>query len=205
MIFKPLSTNGNCGCFTAPEGGWEDAPLAADAQPVVGDAVRFFFTTHKAFAKESPVELAKLVAALEAVSQNADYLADAPPVNSLEDLAGHKMVGLDAAGTDLRSPIAFPSANPLPGQYVYLTNSPAAQLSAVRCGFGIGVMSHRWAWMVGDLVRVLPDYTPQLLDLWLVTHEELRFSARIRALYDFIAERVLQDKSLFETGREDGQ
>ncbi|NND69631.1 MAG: LysR family transcriptional regulator [Halioglobus sp.] len=128
------------------------------------------------------------------------YLAGTPPVERLEDLAEHKLVGLDAAGTDLRSPIAFPQANPLPGQYVYLTNSPAAQLSAVRAGFGIGLISHRWATMQGDLVRLLPDYTPHALDLWLVTHEDLRYSARIRVIYDFLAERIVRDQALFESG-----
>ena len=131
---------------------------------------------------------------------SADYLANTPPVTSIEDLAVHKMVGLDAAGSNLRSPIAFPSANPLPGDYVYLTNSPAAQLSAVRCGFGIGLISHRWATMQGDLVRLLPDFTPHTLDLWLVTHEDLRYSARIRAIYDFLAERIVRDLSLFQDG-----
>jgi len=132
------------------------------------------------------------------------YLAGTPPVERLEDLAAHKLVGLDAAGTDVRSPVALTRANPLPGRYVYLSNSPAAQLSAVRAGFGIGLISHRWATMQGDLVRLLPDYTPQTLDLWLVTHEDLRYSARIRVIYDFLAERIVQDKSLFQSGLPSG-
>lgn len=131
---------------------------------------------------------------------SADYLAGRPPVNSVEDLAAHKLVGLDAAGTSLRTPIAFPAANPFPGDYVYLTNSPTAQMSAVRCGFGVGLLSHRWATMQGDLVRLLPDYTPHELDLWLVTHEDLRYSARIRVIYDFLAERMVRDLSLFQSG-----
>ncbi|MFT4615343.1 MAG: DNA-binding transcriptional LysR family regulator [Bacteroidia bacterium] len=128
------------------------------------------------------------------------YLDDAPPFTSIEDTAHHELVGLDTAGTGLDTSLAFPSATPIPGNYVYLTNSPAAQMSAVRAGFGIGVVSHRWAAMAGGLVRLLPDYSAQQLDLWLVTHEELRYSARIRAIYDFIAERVLVDKTLFEHG-----
>lgn len=131
----------------------------------------------------------------------AGYLAGKPPVNCLEDLAAHKLVGLDAGNTNIRSPIAFPAANPLPGEYVYLTNSPTAQMSAVRCGFGIGLLSHRWATLQGDLVRVLPDQTLHELDLWLVTHEDLRYSARIRVMYDFLAEHIVRDLSLFQSGR----
>ena len=36
--------------------------------------------------------------------------------------------------------------------------------------------------------------------MWLVTHEELRYSARIRTTFDFIAARVLADAELFEWG-----
>jgi hypothetical protein len=34
--------------------------------------------------------------------------------------------------------------------------------------------------------------------MWLLTHEELRYSARIRAVSDFITERVLANKEQFE-------
>src|SRR6056297_1906511 len=129
------------------------------------------------------------------------YLQQAPVLNSLEDLHAHTLVGLDtASGPRMPTSIAFATADALPGTYVYLTNSPAAQMSAVRAGFGIGVLSHRWAAMTGDLTRIFPEYSAAALDLWLVTHEELRFSARIRAIYDFIAQRVIDDRLLFEQG-----
>jgi DNA-binding transcriptional LysR family regulator len=54
--------------------------------------------------------------------------------------------------------------------------------------------------MVGNLTRLLPDYTAAKIELWLVTHEELRHSARIRAVSDFIVKRVLADATLFESG-----
>lgn len=62
--------------------GWEGAPLIGeaveglDATAVNGAAARFL-ATHKAFAENNPEGYAKLVAALEAVSQNADYVANA--------------------------------------------------------------------------------------------------------------------------------
>jgi DNA-binding transcriptional LysR family regulator len=129
------------------------------------------------------------------------YLRRAAPLRSLEDLHAHQMVALQGNGTALNSPLFLPaSAQVLPGKLVYLTNSPTAQLSAVQAGFGIGILSHRWASVAGRLTHVLPDYTAAALDLWLVTHEELRHSARIRAVFDFIAERALADAPLFEWG-----
>ncbi len=128
------------------------------------------------------------------------YLRRAAPLNSLEDLQAHPLVGLLAPGAGMNSPLMLPATLLLPGNYVYLSNSPAAQLAAVQAGFGIGIVSHRWAAIAGKLTRVLPDYSAATIDLWLVTHEELRYSARIRAVFDFIAERALADKDLFELG-----
>lgn len=129
------------------------------------------------------------------------YLSRTAPVNALEDLSTHQMVGLQVPGATLSSSLFLPaSEQTLPGKLVYLTNSPAAQLSAVQEGFGVGILSHRWASIAGGLTRVLPDYSAMTIDLWLVTHEELRHSARIRAAFDFIAERALADAELFERG-----
>lgn len=129
------------------------------------------------------------------------YLDTAPPLRSLEDLVSHKLVGLHTAGNRARGTHAYPVTKPMPGDYVYVSNSATAQLVAVQAGFGIGVLSHRWAAMTGKLIRVLPDYNAASLDMWLVTHEELRYSARIRTTFDFIAARVLADAELFEWGK----
>ncbi|MCB1705914.1 MAG: LysR family transcriptional regulator [Halioglobus sp.] len=128
------------------------------------------------------------------------YLDSAPALESLEDLANHQRVGLRTPGNREQLFESLPFTDPLPGTYTYVSNSPTAQMVAVQAGFGIGVLSHRWASMAGKLVRVLPDYNAAAIDLWLVTHEELRYSARIRTVFDFIAERALADAQLFEHG-----
>lgn len=128
------------------------------------------------------------------------YLERAGVPASRSELAGHDMVGLDMAQGRMAANRVFPSEEQLEGKIVYLTNSPAAQLAAVEAGFGIGVVSHRWASIRPGLTRVLPDYTAAVLELWLVTHEELRYSSRIRAVSDFIAERFQADRGLFESG-----
>ena len=128
------------------------------------------------------------------------YLEKRGAPASIEELTDHDMVGLDTTYGRLAVSKAFPTEERLPGNYVYLTNSPTAQLAAVKAGFGIGVMSRRWVSMRGGLAPVLPDYTAAKIELWLVSHEELRYSARIRAVSDFIAERFEADRTLFEVG-----
>ncbi len=129
-----------------------------------------------------------------------DYLGEFPPITTLEDMKQHEFVGLDTTLARLSYDLAFSPDDIILGQPSYLTNSPSAQLAAVKAGFGIGVLSHRWAMMAGGLRRILPDYNSAEIDLWLVTHEELRYSARMKVMFDFIAERVIADKVLFESG-----
>lgn len=130
-----------------------------------------------------------------------EYLQRAGPVDSVASLAQHHLVGLDTLGSRIKPIADSLLGEEISGRFVYLTNSPAAQLSAVRAGFGIGMLSHRWAVMASGLQRVLDDYTPREVDLWLVTHEELRHSARIRVVSDFIAERAIRDEALFAKGK----
>ena len=53
------------------------------------------------------------------------------------------------------------------------------------------------------LVRIAPFPGDFRLDLWLLTHEDLRQTARIRAFVDFIAEALAAQADLLE-GRRPG-
>lgn len=128
------------------------------------------------------------------------YLERKQPPSSLADLAEHNIVALKSINAPMLPPTPYPELPEVQGNDVYITNSPAAQLSAVKAGFGIGVISHRYAASEDTLQRVMPQYTPLEVDLWMVSHEELRYSARIRAVSDFIANRVIEDTALFERG-----
>ena len=121
------------------------------------------------------------------------------PIASIEDLSNHDTI--DLVGADGQARLSFNAELDLPqGRMVFTSNSAAAQLSAARAGYGVAVLSCRWASMYPELVRVLPDIEVSRAPMWLLTHEELRHSARIRALSDFIAARVQDDAELFERG-----
>ena len=74
-----------------------------------------------------------------------------------------------------------------------------AQLSAIRAGFGVGGHSCVFADPLPELERVIPDLGLKL-ELWLVTHAGLRRSARIRAVFDHLAERFSQQRDRFGDG-----
>jgi DNA-binding transcriptional LysR family regulator len=117
-----------------------------------------------------------------------DYLAARGEPRAVDELAAHDAVAFDeaevytGAGTWLEESVG--------GAHVgYRANTLAAQRAAIRAGFGIGGQSRFIAANDPELVRVLPEVDIRL-EIWLVTHPGLRHNARIRALYDFLAERL---------------
>ena len=70
---------------------------------------------------------------------------------------------------------------------------PCSVLSGA--GFGVGGQTCFIADRDPQLVRVLPEHDVRF-EIWLVTHPGLRRSARIRALYDFLGERLTAARPL---------
>lgn len=72
------------------------------------------------------------------------------------------------------------------------TDDLNAQWAAVQAGLGVGFMS-RYLVATDPMVHpLLPMLTLPALPLWITVHRELRTSARIRAVYDFLATEVAQ-------------
>lgn len=80
-------------------------------------------------------------------------------------------------------------------------NDPILSFALIRAGLGVG----RLACCIGDLEPALfrlPDPFPVgATGLWLLTHRDLRRTARIRAFADFLAEALRRQRALLE-GRE---
>lgn len=94
---------------------------------------------------------------------------------------------------------SFNRPNRLPAEEaVFRSNSLIALESAVREGYGIGAHSCIRAHNVPNLKRLFGDYTVFTSDLWLVSHAELRRSARIRAMFDYLGDLLTSNKAAFE-------
>jgi DNA-binding transcriptional LysR family regulator len=70
------------------------------------------------------------------------------------------------------------------------TDNQIAQLALLRAGAGIGGMQRQLAAREKDLVPVLHGAVRIPLEMWLVTHEDLRTSRRVRVVYDFLGEAL---------------
>jgi DNA-binding transcriptional LysR family regulator len=81
---------------------------------------------------------------------------------------------------------------------VYRVNTVLGLAEAVEAGIGIGHLPCFVADARPKLIRLAPP-EPEFADnLWLLTHRDLRQSARVRALLDFLAAEIANSKSLIE-------
>jgi DNA-binding transcriptional LysR family regulator len=84
-------------------------------------------------------------------------------------------------------------------QIVYRASSLVHQMVAAREGIGLAALPCYHGDPEPDLVRVLPDPVPALSrELWVITHEDLRRTARVRACLDVIAEGIAVQRALIE-------
>ena len=119
-----------------------------------------------------------------------DYLARRGVPASLDDLRDHDLIGYDSETPAIRA-IAqhYPALDR--GAFALRVDSDVAQLSAIRAGFGIGICQVPIAASESDLVRVLPRAFTVNLETWIAMHEDLRSSARCRAVFDALVEGLM--------------
>jgi DNA-binding transcriptional LysR family regulator len=119
-----------------------------------------------------------------------DYLARRGRPGSLADLPSHDLVGPDRAGAD-RALVRSVLPGLPPGAFAVRTDSHAAQYAAIRAGLGIGAIQEPVGLADPDLEPVLPDLVVHRLDTWIVTHEDLRGTPRVAAVFDHLVAAFL--------------
>jgi DNA-binding transcriptional LysR family regulator len=115
-----------------------------------------------------------------------DYLARVGEPRSLADLASHCVIGFDR---DNRS---FRGAGDFVGRltrddFGFRCDNDLAQLAALRAAVGIGGCQENIARRAPELVAVLPNAIQYALEVWLVMHEDLKATRRVRLLFDRLA------------------
>ncbi len=115
-----------------------------------------------------------------------EYLAKHGTPTRFRDLREHDIVGFDEAAIVSGTAKAMERLAPRE-RYVFRSNGLMVHVAAMKAGLGVGGTSAFLAEREGGLVRVLEDKANIMQEIWLVTHEDLRRSARIRATMDFLA------------------
>jgi DNA-binding transcriptional LysR family regulator len=132
-----------------------------------------------------------------ALYANPKYLAGRKPLRSYDDLEQHAIVTGDESLAHVRF-IRFVLDHAKNAFIAFRGDSIVVQASAARAGFGIAALPCFIGDPDADLVRVLPPHPDMGVDVWLLMHEDLRSSARVRATADVLHEALIAQRDLFE-------
>jgi DNA-binding transcriptional LysR family regulator len=120
-----------------------------------------------------------------------------------EALADHPLIGWGTEVSGIGAADWLRQAAPADA-VVYRTSSLVNQLAAARTGLGLAVLPCYLGDLEPELARVWPSPIPELVrELWIVTHLDLKNTARVRAFFDIVGEALLRQRALFEGERID--
>lgn len=149
------------------------------------------------FRPEQPDLIAKKIGDLTmGMYGSKDYLDTHGRPQRLSDLRKHRHVGFDESLSH-RSDVQRLERSFRPENIVHRSNSFIGHFEAARAGIGLAVTDCVFADSDPSLERVLSDILSHTMEVWLVTHAEIGRSARIRALFDHIADSFQNDRELF--------
>jgi DNA-binding transcriptional LysR family regulator len=119
------------------------------------------------------------------------------PISGPKDLGARALIGWDEtagiAAADWLGRMAPAEA------FVYRTNSLVNQLLAAKAGIGLALLPCYLGDPEPDIIRVLPQPVPALAgELWIVTHADLKDTARVRAFFDLVGEGLAKERALLE-------
>jgi DNA-binding transcriptional LysR family regulator len=89
----------------------------------------------------------------------------------------------------------------LEGQVAMHHATSTGLLTAVRSGFGIAVLPCVVADGDPELVRCIPPRADHQRSMWLLTHERVRHTPRVRTVIDFLYERLARHVRMLEEKR----
>ena len=144
--------------------------------------------------KEPNLIARRLGIAAWAVYGSASYLARYAKPSPRGQLRGHRVVGLDP---ELRGTVGarWLAKQGALAEVALTCNTLVSQAAAVVAGIGIGPLPCVFGDREVALERALPRTIGQH-DLWLVVHPDVRHSARVRAVMDYLTELVLAQAPL---------
>ena len=119
-----------------------------------------------------------------------DYAAAHGLPRRRRDLPGHAFVG---GGSPMvwRAWRQWLESNGFADAVATQHGSSTGLLAAARAGLGLAVLTSLVADLDPDLVRCLPPEEAHEFELWLVTHERLRATPRVRIVLDFLYPRLI--------------
>lgn len=139
--------------------------------------------------KQSALVAKKVGDVMLGLFAHPDYLAARGRPKSMDDLKQHAIIGFDRDPAGAMALRAF-GAGITRDMFTYRTDDQAAQLSALRAGFGIGIAQIALARREPKLTRLFAKDWSFPLETWVTMHEDLRGDPRLRVVFDHLAEAL---------------
>ena len=118
-----------------------------------------------------------------------DYLAKHNELLLPTDLFDHALIGYDKVDDIVRGFRRYEQTVTREA-FALRSDDLIVHWQAVRAGLGIGFVADYLARTDSTVQRVLPQLKLPELPMWLAVHREIRTSARIRAVFDFLAKAL---------------
>lgn len=130
---------------------------------------------------------------------STDYLERRGVPQTINDLMQHDLLGYDRSERFIR--VANKMGWPLTrNDFAFRCDAQNVHCEMIRNGAGVGVMEVNLAASFGNLVQVMPDFPTPGLEVWLTTHEALRHTPRVAAVWQALEEglqgRLCHDGSI---------
>jgi len=126
------------------------------------------------------------------------YLAGHPPVTGAP-FTGHSFIGWDSMAVAAAAKWLTDTVGP--DQIVYRSSSLINQMMAVKAGIGMALLPCYLGDQERDLESVSLPEAALTRELWLITHRDLRNTARVRAFFDVIGQGLIARRRLLEGQR----
>ena len=127
------------------------------------------------------------------------YLASrGGPLSGPAELARHSVIGWEETARGILAADWIGATVP-EAAVVFRTNSLISQLVATRAGIGLALLPCYLGDGDPDLVRALETPLAEMSgELWIVTHEDLKGTARVRAFFDLVGSGLAAERGRFE-------
>ena len=117
---------------------------------------------------------------------------------ALDELGRHGVIGWEETAIGIRA-ADWLNRQVATESFVYPTNSLVNQMVAARAGIGLALLPCYLGDRDPGLTRALADPVSDLAgELWIVTHHDLKATARVRAFFDIVGEAIASERGLFD-------
>jgi len=134
--------------------------------------------------------IAKKLGEIEIVAAaHKAYLAEAPPLRNLADLATHRLIGYDRDETIVRGAASM-GITLRRADFALRTDDQVVYGRLVAEAAGVGFVARYNLRHWPGVVVVLPGLVAGSFPCWLAVHREIRSNPLVRTAYDFLAREI---------------